>query len=140
MALGLLDLPSVKKFQKHAKRLLKKFPKIKNWLEWWTREAHASMLFIAHRKMDPILWDELPQSTNAEEAMHAKIYAALGRRHSLLNGLRSLLGFCRYYERLLAGALVGTKIRYGEAERWKRIAKLTGQTKRMTAIVTDFPI
>ncbi|THG94137.1 hypothetical protein EW026_g7276 [Hermanssonia centrifuga] len=36
MALGLLDLPSVKKFQKHAKHLLKKFPKIKNWLEWWT--------------------------------------------------------------------------------------------------------
>ncbi len=41
------------------------------------RDAPASMLFISHRKMDPALWDELPDSTNAEEAMHAKIHTAV---------------------------------------------------------------
>ncbi len=129
MAYALLDLPDVETFRKHAEELLCKFPNVKSWLEWWMRDGPASMLFISRRKMDPKLWDELPDSTNAEEAMHAKIYTAVGRDHSLMHGVRSLLRFIRYYERLLAGALEGTKIRYGQAEPWKQVAKLHGRTK-----------
>ncbi len=46
-----------------------------------------------------------------------------------MHGVWSLLQFIRYYERLLAGALEGEKIRYGQAEPWKQVAKLHGRTK-----------
>ena len=54
--------------------------------------------------MDTETWDALPSTTNAEEAMHNKIYAAVGRKHTLMEGLRALYHFCTHYERLHEGA------------------------------------
>lgn len=39
----------------------------------------------------------LADSTNAEEAMHLKLYSALGKHLGLLDGLRSLVAFAEYY-------------------------------------------
>ena len=61
------------------------------------------MLLVARRKMDADLWNSLPESTNAEEAMHWKLYRGVGRDHSFFSGLEALAGFAAHYERLLLG-------------------------------------
>ncbi|KAJ7087995.1 hypothetical protein B0H15DRAFT_982589, partial [Mycena belliarum] len=62
--------------------------------------AHASMLFPSFRIMTLELWNSLPATTNAEEAMHWKIYAALGKFLALLEGLKGLYKFAEYYSQL----------------------------------------
>lgn len=146
MAHGLLKLTDREAFDKHASALLSKFPQISPWLEWWLRDAHARMLFTPYRRMDPSLWASIPDTTNAEEAMHWKLYSGIGQDKTLMDGLAALYSFAGHYERLLAGAereslsykimpthqyvvLVGTPIRYGQAEPWKQTFKRIGRTK-----------
>lgn len=101
--------------------------------------------------MDIELWESLPPTNNPEEAMHWKLYSACGRDHSFLEGLASLYKVALYYERQYQNAQsmlssnqslsftdylkVGVPLRYGEAERWKRIAATTGRTKTSRAAV-----
>ena len=58
------------------------------------------MLFESKRKMDTDIWESIPESTNAEEAMHWKLYAAAGRNHAFFEGLVSLHAVAVYFERL----------------------------------------
>jgi hypothetical protein len=103
-ALGLLMLPTSAEFTSQASLLVRDFPKLASWMEWWTRPAHASMLFESERKMDIDLWDSLPPDNNPEEAMHWKLYSACGRDHEFLEGMYSLHAVAIYYERLHDGA------------------------------------
>jgi hypothetical protein len=57
------------------------------------RESHASMLFLLQRKMDPDLWEAIPETMNAEEAMHWKMYSAAGHDHEFLEGMHLLFFF-----------------------------------------------
>ncbi|TFK35257.1 hypothetical protein BDQ12DRAFT_668748 [Crucibulum laeve] len=73
-------------------------------------EAQAiGLLTATDCKMDPDVWNSIPDSTNAEEAMHWKLYCAAGRNHELMEE--------------------GAPIRYGKAEPWKAIAQQIGCTK-----------
>jgi hypothetical protein len=47
----------------------------------------------------------MPETTNAEEAMNFKIYAAVGQDHNLMDGLYSLLAVAEYYYLLYLGTL-----------------------------------
>lgn len=67
------------------------------------RPTHASMLFESERKMDMQIWDSLPKTTNAEEAMHWKLYSACGRDHSFMEGMNALFAVATHYQRLLDG-------------------------------------
>ncbi|KAJ2991697.1 hypothetical protein NUW54_g8123 [Trametes sanguinea] len=129
MAHSLLEVKALSEFQKHSAKLLSRFPNIAPWLEWWLRDSHAAMLFAPYRRMDVDLWASLPDTTNAEEAMHWKIYAGIGQDQTFLGGLVSLFAFAEHYERLLSGAAVGIPIRYGQPEPWKATAKRIGRTK-----------
>ena len=148
-AVGLLSVPTEDKFSLCAKLILRDFPKTASWLNWWIQPAHASMLFEAHWKMDINIWNAIPVTMNAEEAMHWKLYAAAGRNHSLMEGLRSLYAVAAYYERSYQEIYVsqvtqvprltrlthfttlkgGVPIRYGQLERWKMVADQIGRTK-----------
>ena len=86
-----------------GKKILWAFPLIAPWFNWWMRPEHASMLFESQRRMEPALWDALPETTNAEEAMHFKIYKAVDKNHSFMDGMRALLAFLRYFEGQIAG-------------------------------------
>ena len=148
LALGLLKVDNLKTFQKRSHQLLSSFPEVAPWLEWWLRDTHAPMLFTPYRQMEASLWSSLPATTNAEEAMHWKIYAGIGQDQTLMSGLTSLYAFAGHYERLLAGAsgmyltkactlqyhllfllAVGAPIRYGAAEPWKKTFQRIGRTK-----------
>ena len=50
--------------------------------------------------MDINVWESIPDTNNAEESMNWKFYAACGRNHSFLEGLRSLFAVAAYYQRL----------------------------------------
>ncbi len=81
------------------------FPKTAPWLNWWLRPDHASMIFPSQRRMDAIVWDTLPDSTNAEEAMHFKIYQLVGKKHDIMPGLDGLLQVEKYHHSLYDQAL-----------------------------------
>ena len=83
-ALGLLQCSSSDEFQRRAHLIVRDFPKLKSWMEWWMRPAHASMLFESEREMDLKIWESLPHTNNAEEAMHWKLFSACGRDHAFL--------------------------------------------------------
>jgi hypothetical protein len=146
---ALLDATDLASFLSRAEVVIRDFPKTESWLRWWMRESHASMLFVSHRKMEAYVWDRMPDTTNAEEAMHWKLYAAVGRNQSLLDGLYGLYAVAEYYHRLYMGTLSmcslsnflrlvilltfcfaeGVPIRYGQPEPWKVISQQIGRTK-----------
>ena len=74
-ALALLQADNVEQFLSRTKVILHDFPKTEAWLQWWMRPSHASMLFVSLHRMEPELWESIPDTTNAEEAMHWKLDA-----------------------------------------------------------------
>jgi hypothetical protein len=100
-ALSLLQCSNTEEFQLRAELMVRDFPKLKSWMEWWMRPAHASMLFQSERVMDIRIWDSIPKTTNAQEAMHWKIYSMCGRDHSFLEGMYALRAVANYYQRLM---------------------------------------
>ncbi|TFK34966.1 hypothetical protein BDQ12DRAFT_612483, partial [Crucibulum laeve] len=96
-ALALLTADSHERFLELAEKLICDYPKIKGWLMWWMRPSHSKMLFKPFCEMPENRWAALPDTTNAEESMHWKIYSALGTRHNLMDGLHALWHFTEYY-------------------------------------------
>ncbi|KAJ7763332.1 hypothetical protein B0H16DRAFT_1254115, partial [Mycena metata] len=130
----LLSCKSIPEFNRHATEFIEAFPRAESWIRWWMLPAHACMLFPTFRVMTAELWDSIPETTNAEEAMHWKLYAAIGRRLPLLPGLKALFKFAEHYQRLFDATLTthedGVKIYYGpDPQRWKRVAARLGYTK-----------
>lgn len=99
MAMGLLDLSTVEQFLAQAAILERIFPSITLWIRWWMQPGPSSMLFSSYRTMDPVLWTSLPDTTNAEEAMHSRIYHAVGKSKPLLEGLEGMLQFILLQEK-----------------------------------------
>ncbi|KAJ7364816.1 hypothetical protein DFH08DRAFT_799130 [Mycena albidolilacea] len=73
------------------------FPRAESWIRWWMLPSHAYMLFPSFRVMSPELWNAIPDTTNPEEAMHLKLYTALGKKLNLLDSLKVLVVFADYY-------------------------------------------
>ncbi|KAJ7884708.1 hypothetical protein B0H13DRAFT_2537126 [Mycena leptocephala] len=126
----LLSCETMEEFLSHANDFIAAFPRAESWIRWWMIPAHACMLFPSFRVMNPDLWDSIPATTNAEEAMHWKLYAALGRFLALLEGLKALYKFASHYQRLSDAAAHGVKVFYGrDRQPWKRTAEKFGYTK-----------
>ena len=98
--LALLDAVDHDGFLDRAAVVIRDFPMSAPWLCWWMHPGRAVMLFSSEKKMSSQLWISLPSTTNAEEAMHWKIYSAVGRDHGILEGFLSLLRVSEYYKRL----------------------------------------
>lgn len=99
-AVALVSASSQKEFVERAQLIVRDYPRTLSWLAWWLRPAHASMLFESQRIMDITIWESIPETNNAEEAMNWKLYAATGRDHSFFEGLNALYGISVYYQRL----------------------------------------
>ena len=104
-ALALLHCSNSDDFNLRANLIVHDFPPLKSWMEWWMCPAHASMLFESERQMDIEIWESIPKTTNAEEAMHWKLYSGCGRDHGFMEGMLSLYKVAEYYQRLLEGSL-----------------------------------
>lgn len=97
-ARALLNAPNSEEFVSRAQLIISEYPKLKAWMDWWTRPEHAAMLFESERTMDVKLWESMPATNNAEEAMHWKLYSCCGRNHELLDGLMGLYAVAEYYQ------------------------------------------
>lgn len=144
--LGLLEAKDHEDFVARAEVVMRDYPMSISFLSWWLMSDHAEMLFPTERKMDLHLSLRLPDSTNAEEAQHNKLYVGVGRKHALIDGLRHLASYLKLYHRqylhasseswsfkrytyqLIAQHLAGGKIRYGMGEPWKIIYDMKGRT------------
>jgi hypothetical protein len=144
-ALGLLSVASGDEFDKQANLIIRDFPKLKPWMEWWMRPSHATMLFSSQRLMEEHVVESMPNTTNAEEAMHWRFYSATGRDHSFMHGMNSLYKIAMDFERQFDAVnsacspslflrktnyfSEGIPIRYRRPEAWKVIAAEIGRTK-----------
>ncbi|KAJ7761346.1 hypothetical protein B0H16DRAFT_1211916, partial [Mycena metata] len=126
----LLKCETVDEFTTHANAFIEAFARAETWIRWWMLPAHACMLFPSFRVMDAALWHKIPDTTNAEEAMHWKMYAGLGKAFALMPGLRVLAAFADYYRTQFDAQRRGVKVHYGaDREHWKVTASLHGRTK-----------
>ena len=78
--------------------------KINPWLSWWTRPEIARMIFDSQRSMPAERAALLPNTTNAEESMHAKIYNLVGHNHELIPGLNALIKVEEYHHQMWINA------------------------------------
>jgi hypothetical protein len=99
-ALALVSVPTHVEFLDYARLIIRDFPETATWLAWWLRPGHATMLFESQKTMEARIWESIPETTNAEEAMHWKLYSAAGRKHSFFEGLNALYAVAVYYARL----------------------------------------
>ncbi|EIW84332.1 hypothetical protein CONPUDRAFT_142660 [Coniophora puteana RWD-64-598 SS2] len=116
-------------FQTMVSQLRERFPKAKSWLDWWLRPEHAALIFESQRKMKPPIWEAIPFSTNASEAMHAQIYRAISNNFALMEGLNGLYALHQYFFRLYVAALAGTPIKYEPGIPWKQRTEEIGRSK-----------
>ncbi|KAJ7436921.1 hypothetical protein FB451DRAFT_1061373, partial [Mycena latifolia] len=131
-ALALLEAQDFAEFTKQIELLIKNFPRTEGWARWWARECHAKMLFKPFREMSVQDWDSIPNTTNAQESQHRKVYAAIGKKHELIPGLKGLHQLAEHYALLAAAASgeSGIKTRYGIPEDWKYAKGKDGLSKR----------
>jgi hypothetical protein len=106
LALRLLDKElTAAEYTATVSTIYSNYPRLEDWMRWWDREAHASLIFPARYVMDPHMAKSLPATTNAEESMHNKIYSAIGRAHNLMDGLTEIVRFCGHYKTLYEASL-----------------------------------
>ncbi|KAF7292078.1 hypothetical protein MIND_01234200 [Mycena indigotica] len=89
--ISLLNCQSTSEFESNAAGIVKDFPLVEPWMSWWLRPQHRAMLFRSELVMDAELFYSLPATTNAEEAMHHRLYQMVNRDNSLFEGLRGLV-------------------------------------------------
>jgi hypothetical protein len=95
---------STKEFSNIFEDIISQWPSLKDWIDWWNQEGNKQMIFRAYRKMDEKLWEALPDTTNAEESMHYKIYQAIGKGHGIIEGLQSLVKLVNYLDEISRAA------------------------------------
>ncbi|EIW81980.1 hypothetical protein CONPUDRAFT_72328 [Coniophora puteana RWD-64-598 SS2] len=90
---SLIHIHDGEEFRKVVQAITDKFPDTTEWLLWWLHPDRAAMLFRKDTKMPEEIWDWLQDTTNAQEAMHHKMYAHIGKDHELISGFQSLRAF-----------------------------------------------
>ncbi|KIK55850.1 hypothetical protein GYMLUDRAFT_106599, partial [Collybiopsis luxurians FD-317 M1] len=71
---NLMHIDSREDYERHIQQMHQQW-NINPWLSWWTRPEIARMIFDSQRTMPAERAALLPNTTNAEESMHAKIYS-----------------------------------------------------------------
>lgn len=105
LALGLMTLPTINAFQRQVQTIGENFPQLQTWLDWWLHPNRKRMIFEAFRQMPISDWDKAPDTTNAEEAQHRKIYTAVGKSHEFFSGLEALFTMANLYETMHSAVL-----------------------------------
>jgi hypothetical protein len=86
-AMHLVEIKDYTELRQDADALHSRWPHCRSWLEWWIGNSAAKTLFKAQRTMLKEASDKIPDSTNAQEAMHKYFYMALGNKHNIITGV-----------------------------------------------------
>jgi len=98
-AMDLASLPTPKEFLEELVDLKAQFPLAKPWFDWWSKEDNARLLFISMRDMDVQLWESMPSTNNAQEALHWSFYSTYGHDHDFFGGAGKLYSIALAFER-----------------------------------------
>ena len=115
-------------FDSTKRAILKKFPRLENWLTWWLKPQHASMIFPPFRGLSKEERQQIPTTDNCSEAInrdekrfaekeHLPVVAALDNSYKYV--------FCGYRD--LANVEQGLVLR----PRARKKQKNKRKTKRM---------
>ncbi|KAI9325705.1 hypothetical protein BDR26DRAFT_902599 [Obelidium mucronatum] len=114
-------------FREKVKGLVLQYPRAKKWIDFWIRGNIAKMVFLSQREMDPAFEAMSKENSNPIEALHNYYYCILGSQFSLARGVQQLLCLGVHFEDLHLNMINGIRIRYGQAERWKKVQEAFGK-------------
>jgi hypothetical protein len=104
MGLGLLNATDHEDLIRRAAAITDEFPDTTSFFEWWLMPERAGKLFPPEMRMQERLAQLIPDSTNAVESQHRKIYIALGKNHPLILGLRYLARYLIFHDEIIERA------------------------------------
>ncbi|KAG2216612.1 hypothetical protein INT45_000412 [Circinella minor] len=82
-------------FQNTVSMILKEFPKVKNWINWWTQPINAAMIFRSHEVLQPELQDHHIRISNGTESFHRDLYRIVQTKQSILDTLPHIFSYLK---------------------------------------------
>ncbi|KAG2216101.1 hypothetical protein INT45_001363 [Circinella minor] len=82
-------------FQNTANMILKEFPGVKNWINWWTQPMNAAMIFRSHKVLQPELQDYHIRTSNGTESFHRDLYQIIQTKQSILDTLPYIFSYLK---------------------------------------------
>jgi len=82
----LVNIEEYVEFMQEIEAICTRWPLCQPWLDWWLHNSAAKTLFKARRTMSQEASDRIPDSTNAQEAMHRYFYMASNKNHNIITG------------------------------------------------------
>jgi hypothetical protein len=99
--------------------MLHTFPRAAKWINWWFKEDIAPMIFPAASKMPQELFGLLPDTDNAQEAMHRVYYQFGDTQNTVEYGMKLVVLFAEDLAAKEVAVQHGHTTCYGSTERWK---------------------
>ena len=99
-------------YQLAVKQIRAEFPNIEKWLNWWTRDANAPMIFQSQRALKEELQDHPTRTSNGIEAFHRNLYRIINRKKPVIDTLKHIFTYLRDTEADLEQVDGGAKIDY----------------------------
>lgn len=125
--MSLINEPILENFESTYANLYSAYPITKGWLDWWSNELVAGMIFRCKKKMPQEIAATLRKDTNSMESMHSTYYRLAGRKNNLVFGLSCLLLYSINLSEEFEDIKYGRAIDYGDSERWTRILDKYGR-------------
>lgn len=100
LCMGLTKVADIQDLRHRANAIIEEFPLTRDFMTWWLHPDRAPLIFAADRVMDPGTFSRLPETTNAEESQHNKLYSISGRGNDFLEGAEGLHTYSEYCLRM----------------------------------------
>ncbi|KAG2219291.1 hypothetical protein INT45_011306 [Circinella minor] len=111
-------------FQNTANMILREFPRVKNWINWWTQPMNAVMIFRSHEVLQPELQDHHIRTFNGTESFHRDLYRIVQTKQSILDTLPRIFSYLKNdaanFERIAKGFQINYNTTPRKTSRRKR--------------------
>ncbi|KNE98347.1 hypothetical protein PSTG_08423 [Puccinia striiformis f. sp. tritici PST-78] len=112
-----LEVPDGQSHEQKVDYIRRRWPKVKKWLDWWTTADLEAQLFQSCRPRledsPETAYNQLPETTNAQESMHRLYYMISEGKQCLLVGMVDLFAFVSSLEDNWKSVMNGVPINYG---------------------------
>lgn len=99
-------------YQSAVAQIRAEFPKAEKWLNWWTNDAVAAMIFKSQSVLKDQLRDHPTRTSNGIEAFHRTLYRIIVKRQPVLETLKHIFCYLRDTEADLEHVDNGWKVDY----------------------------
>ncbi|KAI7855724.1 hypothetical protein BDC45DRAFT_582862 [Circinella umbellata] len=124
-------------FQNTANMILKEFPGVKNWINWWTQPMNAAMIFRSHKVLQPELQDHRIRTSNGTESFHRDLYRVVQKKQSILDTLPHIFSYLKNdaanFERIDKGFQINYNTTPRKTSRRKRKTVNDGRAPDVTS-------